>query len=91
MQSILKSKMRAFLTMLGIIIGVSAVTVIVGMGNGMESYISDSFESMGTNLINVNIQGRGTSRSGISSSSRRQTRKARAWFLRASMVETKST
>ena len=63
MQSILKSKMRAFLTMLGIIIGVSAVTVIVGMGNGMENYISDSFESMGTNLINVNIQGRGTSRS----------------------------
>ena len=31
MQSILKSKMRAFLTMLGIIIGVSAVTVIVVM------------------------------------------------------------
>ncbi|MFB0921753.1 MAG: ABC transporter permease, partial [Oscillospiraceae bacterium] len=48
---------------LGIIIGVGAVTVIVGMGNGMENYISDSFESMGTNLITVSIQGRGTSRS----------------------------
>lgn len=62
-QSILKSKVRAFLTMLGIIIGVGAVTVIVGMGNGMENYISSSFESMGTNLITVSIQGRGTSRS----------------------------
>lgn len=62
-QSIMKSKVRAFLTMLGIIIGVGAVTVIVGMGNGMENYISSSFESMGTNLITVSIQGRGTSRS----------------------------
>jgi putative ABC transport system permease protein len=61
-QSILRSKVRAFLTMLGIIIGVGAVTVIVGMGNGMENYISDSFESMGTNLITVSIMGRGTSR-----------------------------
>lgn len=63
LQSIRKSKLRAFLTMLGIIIGVAAVTVIVGLGNGMKNYISDSFESMGTNLITVNIQGRGSSRS----------------------------
>ena len=63
LSSIMKSKVRAFLTMLGIIIGVGAVTVIVGMGNGMQSYISDSFASMGTNLITVSIQGRGTSRS----------------------------
>lgn len=60
--SILKSRMRAFLTMLGIIIGVAAVTVIVGMGNGMKNYISDSFSSMGTNLITVSIKGRGSSR-----------------------------
>jgi len=62
LQSIRRSKMRAFLTMLGIIIGVGAVTVIVGMGNGMTNYISDSFESMGTNLVTASIQGRGTSR-----------------------------
>ncbi len=62
LQSILKSKMRAFLTMLGIIIGVGAVTVIVGLGNGMKNYITESFESMGTNLVQVNIQGRGASR-----------------------------
>lgn len=62
-ESIRKSRVRAFLTMLGIIIGVAAVTVIVGMGNGMKNYISESFESMGTNLINVSITGRGSSRS----------------------------
>lgn len=61
-QSIMKSKVRAFLTMLGIIIGVGAVTVIVGLGNGMKNYITESFESMGSNLINVSIQGRGASR-----------------------------
>lgn len=58
----MKSKVRAFLTMLGIIIGVGAVTVIVGLGNGMKNYITKSFESMGTNLITVDIQGRGASR-----------------------------
>ena len=45
------SKMRSFLTMLGIIIGVAAVIVIVGMGNGMEIYMTEQFESMGTNTL----------------------------------------
>lgn len=45
------SKMRTFLTMLGIIIGVTAVIVIVGLGNGMQSYITDSFSEMGTDNI----------------------------------------
>ena len=42
--------MRTFLTMLGIIIGVCAVIVIVGLGNGMQGYIEDSFADMGTDL-----------------------------------------
>ncbi|MGI5979687.1 MAG: ABC transporter permease [Oscillospiraceae bacterium] len=63
LQSIQKNKLRSFLTMLGIIIGVAAVTVIVGLGNGMKNYITDSFASMGTNLITVSIQGRSSSRS----------------------------
>ncbi len=62
-QSIFSSKMRALLTMLGIIIGVAAVIVIVGLGNGMQLYMTESFESMGTNLITVNVMGRGTARS----------------------------
>ena len=61
-QNILSSKMRTFLTMLGIIIGVCAVIVIVGMGNGMQGYIEDSFADMGTDSLTVTIAGRGSSR-----------------------------
>ena len=58
-KSILSSKARSLLTMLGIIIGVAAVMVIVGLGNGMETYMVDTFESMGTNLIYAEVFGRG--------------------------------
>ena len=61
-QNILSSKMRTFLTMLGIIIGVCAVIVIVGLGNGMQGYIEDSFADMGTDSLTVVIIGRGSSR-----------------------------
>ena len=39
--------------MLGIIIGVCAVIVIVGLGNGMQGYIEDSFADMGTDSLTV--------------------------------------
>ena len=62
-RNILGSKMRTFLTMLGIIIGVCAVIVIVGLGNGMRGYIEESFADMGTDSLTVMIVGRGSSRS----------------------------
>lgn len=62
-KNILGSKMRTFLTMLGIIIGVCAVIVIVGLGNGMQGYIEDSFADLGTDSLTVMIVGRGSSRS----------------------------
>ena len=62
-KNIMGSKMRTFLTMLGIIIGVCAVIVIVGLGNGMQGYIEDSFADMGTDSLTVSIAGRGSSRS----------------------------
>ena len=40
-QNIWSNKFRTFLTMLGIIIGVMAVIVIVGLGNGMTQSIKD--------------------------------------------------
>jgi putative ABC transport system permease protein len=55
-------KIRSLLTMLGIIIGVVAVIVIVGLGNGLENYMVDSFKSMGTDQLTVNIFGRGSTR-----------------------------
>ena len=63
LENIRGSKMRSFLTMLGIIIGVCAVIVIVGLGNGMQKYMEDSFSELGTNTLTVNIMGRGSSRS----------------------------
>lgn len=62
-KNIFSSKLRTFLTMLGIIIGVCAVIVIVGLGNGMQGYIEDSFAEMGTDSLTVVILGRGSSRS----------------------------
>ena len=52
-KNILGSKMRTLLTMLGIIIGVCAVIVIVGLGNGMQGYIEESFADMGTDSLTV--------------------------------------
>lgn len=63
LRNIWGSKMRSFLTMLGIIIGVCAVIVIVGLGNGMQGYIEDSFDQMGTDSLTVMVMGRGSSRS----------------------------
>lgn len=50
-KSLLLSKMRSLLTMLGIIIGVGAVIVIISLGDGMQAYMEEQFESMGANLI----------------------------------------
>lgn len=55
MKSIWSNKMRSFLTMLGIIIGVASVIILVSLVNAYMSYMTDSFSSMGTNQITVNM------------------------------------
>ena len=54
-KSILSSKMRSFLTMLGMIIGVGAVISLLGLGNGVKNYMISTFADMGTNLITVSV------------------------------------
>ena len=54
-KSIMGNKMRSFLTMLGIIIGVVAVVVLVSIGQGANQSVSESIQKMGTNLLSVNI------------------------------------
>jgi putative ABC transport system permease protein len=49
--SILKNKMRTFLTVLGIVIGVGAVIVMVAVGNGAAGQIQAQINTLGTNLI----------------------------------------
>ncbi len=51
--SLLNNKIRSFLTMLGIIIGVGAVIVIMSVGAGAQSLILKQVESLGTNIIGV--------------------------------------
>lgn len=61
-KSLAASKMRAFLTMLGIVIGVAAVIALVSLMNGMSSLIVSSFEDMGMNNIMVSFTPRGGNR-----------------------------
>ena len=53
LKSLMTSKMRALLTMLGIIIGVGAVIVITSLGNGMQNMMNEQFEKLGANLVQV--------------------------------------
>jgi len=62
LKSLSASKMRSFLTMLGIIIGVASVIILVSVVNGMKQNMISTFESMGTNLVTASIRGRGSSR-----------------------------
>jgi putative ABC transport system permease protein len=48
-----RNKVRTFLTSLGILIGVASVVILIAFGLGLKKYISDQFESLGTNLIIV--------------------------------------
>lgn len=52
-RSIFKNRMRSLLTSLGIIIGVSAVIVMVAIGEGSQRRIEEGIQSLGTNLIVV--------------------------------------
>ena len=58
-KSLTTSKMRALLTMLGIIIGVGAVIVILSLGNGLTGMVQQQVDKMGINLVMAQIWGRG--------------------------------
>jgi len=53
LESIGKNKTRSALTMLGIIIGVSAVILLVAIGQGLQNYITQQFETLGSNIVVV--------------------------------------
>ena len=56
LQNVRSNKMRSFLTMLGIIIGISSVITIVSIGQGGKQAIAGEFSSLGTNVINVSVK-----------------------------------
>lgn len=55
MRSIVSNKLRAFLTMLGIIIGVMALVVLVSLANGATGSVTNQISSLGKNLMTVTI------------------------------------
>ena len=69
-KAIAGNKIRAFLTMLGVIIGVVSVTVLIAIGQGTTSVVTDSISSMGTNLLTVSIQTRRVGMFGFGDSGR---------------------
>ena len=50
-RALLRNKLRSFLTMLGVIIGVGAVVTMTTIGEGAKQRIEDTFESMGSNML----------------------------------------
>ena len=55
-RSILSSKMRAALTMLGIIIGVMALVVLVSLVNGATTSVTDAVSGLGTSMLTVSVE-----------------------------------
>ena len=69
-RALVRNKLRAILTMLGIIIGVAAVIAMLGLGEGSKRNMREEMSKMGTNMIMVmpNFQRRGGVSLGASSS-----------------------
>lgn len=54
-KAVLSNKLRSFLTMLGIIIGVVALVVLVSLVNGATGSITDSINALGSNMLSVTV------------------------------------
>ncbi|MEK7682803.1 MAG: ABC transporter permease, partial [Chloroflexota bacterium] len=69
LSALLANKLRAALTMLGIIIGVGAVVTLMSAGDAVEAYITNQFRSIGSNLLFVGPGTFDTQRGGPASAS----------------------
>jgi putative ABC transport system permease protein len=52
-ESLAANKLRAALTMLGVIIGVASVVALLSIGNGVSDFIGDQIENIGSNLLTI--------------------------------------
>ena len=53
LKALSRHKLRTFLTMLGMIIGVAAVMTMVALGSGAQASVEDEMKSAGTNLVYI--------------------------------------
>ncbi len=56
-KNIIHNKMRSFLTVLGIVIGVAAIIALITIVQGVTSEVTSEFSAMGTNTLSVQIRG----------------------------------
>lgn len=54
--NVFSNKMRTFLTMLGIIIGISSVIMITSVGAGIKTMMDSQFDKLGSNLITIYLK-----------------------------------
>lgn len=52
-RSVISARLRSALTALGIAIGIMAVTLLTAIGEGVRSYVTDTFSQFGTNIMNI--------------------------------------
>lgn len=57
--SVRAQPLRTLLTVLGILIGVASVTIMVAIGNGTSEQVKSQLQGLGTNMLTVNVVGRG--------------------------------
>jgi putative ABC transport system permease protein len=62
-ESIRSNKLRSFLTMLGIIIGISSVIAIVSLGEGGKAAITGEFDKIGASTVNIRVRGQNAQKS----------------------------
>jgi putative ABC transport system permease protein len=67
-RSLVSNKLRTFLSMLGIIIGITSVIAVISLGQGTTQNLTESVSSLGSNVLII-TPGRTTIRAGASSSS----------------------
>ncbi|MDU9693379.1 ABC transporter permease [Priestia aryabhattai] len=63
MKNLKSHKLRSFLTMLGIVIGISSVITLISIAQSSTRMITDEVKDLGSNLITIGIVGRGTTTS----------------------------
>jgi len=61
-----RRRLRSWLTMIGIFIGIAAVVALISLGQGLQGYLTDTFETMGSNKLMI-MPGRGMGMMGLSS------------------------
>ena len=54
-----RRKLRSWLTMIGIFIGIAAVVALMSLGQGLQNYINEEFEKLGSDKIIIQSKGMG--------------------------------